>query len=254
MGDESLLAEMKSRKRRLVLLFTLLVGLYLAAVPTYYSIFVSRAESDPLRVRLILFGLWVIFGLYVLWRAWGRDEVIEQAMADRRSAQRQVRTSATEDVLDALTRPGVLGLPESYEITIYVYDAVTNFLEPYYPHVSLPAGQEDHRRFQPGRGSTGRAWEEGHLFYVRGEPVATDEFNLTEDQRELFKTYRSAAATPIRDDQGGKIGVVTALGPVDDGFFEPRGHGQQLLRNIADTFGVVLTSVPDPADLVVSRQ
>lgn len=234
-------------------LATLAAGLYLAGLPTYYAVFVSRATKDPAIVRVILFGLWVALGMYVLWRAWARDRLIDQAMSDRRAVQRQVRTSATQDVLEALTQPAVLGLPGSYELTIYLYDAVTNFLEPYYPHLHLPAGQGDPRRFAPGRGATGRAWQEGHLFYVRGEPVATDEFNLTEQQREFFKDYRSVAATPIRNDQDAAIGVVTALSRADDGLFEPGRDGQRRLRNIAETFGVVLTSVPDTADLVARR-
>jgi hypothetical protein len=243
-----------SRGRRWAsVLLTLAAGLYLAGVPTYYTVFVSRAEKDSMLVRIVVFGAWVLLGVYVLWRAWARDQLIDQAMTDRHAVQRQVRTSATQDVLDALTRPGVLGLPESYELTIYLYDAETNFLEPYFPHLHLPAGQEDPRRFAPGRGATGRAWQEGHLFYVRGEPVATDKFNLTDEQREFFSDYRSVAATPIRNDQDAAIGVLTVLSRTDDGLFELSGDGQRLLRNIAETFGVVLTSVPDTADLVARR-
>jgi hypothetical protein len=190
----------------------------------------------------------------VLWRAWGRDQTIDQALKERREVQKAVRTSATADVLDALTQPGVMGLPASYEMTLYLYDAEKNSLEPYFPHLHLPAGQEDPRRFDPGRGATGRAWQEGYLFYVRGEAVANDKFNLTEPQRQFFKDYRSVASTPIRDDQGTQFGVLTVLSCEDDGFFESGAAGQGLLRNIADTFGVVLTSVPDPEDLVSSQR
>jgi hypothetical protein len=243
-----------SRKRRWTsAVLAIAAGLYLAGVPTYYTVFVSQAETNSTRVRAIVFGAWVVLATYVLWRTLARDKLIDQAMADRQSVQRQVRTSATQDVLDALTHPGVLGLPPSYELTIYLHDAETDFLEPYYPHLHLPAGQEDPRRFAPGRGATGRAWQEGHLFYVRGEPVATDEFNLTEEQREFFKTRRSVAATPIRNEQDAAIGVLTVISDDDDGFFEPSTDGQRLLRNIAETFGVVLTSVPDTADLVTKR-
>ena len=81
-----------------------------------------------------------------------------------------------------------------------MFDEETGFLEPYYPPANLPSGREDHRRFAPGRGATGRAWEEGRLFHVRGKRVANDEFNLTDEQRELFAGYQSVAATPLRDD------------------------------------------------------
>jgi hypothetical protein len=162
-GDQSTLLQRVrawdgvSRRRRVAVGLTLLAGLYLAGVPTYYAVFVRQATRDPVWVRIIVFVVWVGLALYVLWRAWGRDELIDRAMSDRRAVQRQVRTSATEDVLDALTKPGVFGgLPESYELTIYLYDSDSGFLEPYYPHLHLPAGQKDPRRFEPGRGAAVR--------------------------------------------------------------------------------------------------
>jgi hypothetical protein len=234
---------------RLTLLGTLVLGLYLAGLPTYYSIFTNRAVTDPLRLRELLLVVWAGAALFVLYLAWRRDESIDTIIAGRKANQRQIRTAATDDVLEALTTAGVMGIPESYEFTLYVFDEKKESLEPYFPHLDLPAGEGDKRRFAPGRGATGRAWQEGRLFYVRGEPVATDEYNLTEEQREYFREYRSAAATPIGDDQGRKIGVLTALSREDDGFFAER-DGKLKLRNMADTIGVVLTSVPDPEDLV----
>jgi hypothetical protein len=243
-----------SRKEASAFLKTLAAGLVLAGVPTYYTVFTHRAATDRVWIRALVFAVWIVIGVYVLWRAWKRDQSIEVAMADRRASQRQVRTAATYDVLEAVTRSGAMGLPESYEFTLYLYDEDKASLEPYFPHLDLPAGQADPRRFAPGRGATGRAWEEGRLFYVRGEPVATDEFQLTQRQREFFRDYRSVAATPIQDDQGSKFGVLTALSRDDDGFFERGRDGKLLLRNMADTLGVVLTSVPDPEDLVSPRQ
>ena len=142
-------------------------------------------------------------------------------------------------------------MPDSYELTLYVHDDATDSLEPYFPHLNLPPGQEDPRCFAPGRGATGGAWEAGRLFHVRGEAVATDEYNLTELQRDFFRDYRSVGSTPMYDEDGRKFGVVTALSTEDDGFFE-NPNGRRLLRNIADTIGIVLTSVPDPEDLVAS--
>jgi hypothetical protein len=237
------------RRPPLALLKTLAAGLVLAGVPTFYTIFAERSHRDSMDVRVVVFVLWAAVGLWVLSKAWSRDRSIETAMRDRRAVQREVRTSATQDVLDALTKQGALGLPKSYEPTVYLYDEEKDSLEPYFPHLNLPAGQEDPRRFAPGRGATGRAWQEGRLFFVRGEAVATDEYHLTPAQREFFRDYRSVAATPIHDDQGRKFGVVTVLSRDEDGFFDEI-DGRRRLRNIADTLGVVLSSVPDPEDVV----
>ena len=71
-------------------------GLVLAGVPTYYTIFVSRADKDPLWVRVIVFLVWALIGLYVLWRARStmgrpcqkRDDIAARTRSARRSTPR----------------------------------------------------------------------------------------------------------------------------------------------------------------------
>src|SRR5262245_50207340 len=111
MGDGAIHLARSDMRRRWGFLVALIAGLVLAGVPTYYTVFVERATKDSLWVRIGVFVVWGLVGAYVLWRAWARDTSIDQAMADRAALQKEVRTSATYDVLEALTRPGAMGLP-----------------------------------------------------------------------------------------------------------------------------------------------
>jgi hypothetical protein len=58
-----------------------------------------------------------------------------------------------------------------------------------------------------------RSWRDGSRvagrapFLLRGEHVATAAYQLTEEQREYFRDYRSVAATPIQDGLGRRFGA-----------------------------------------------
>lgn len=67
-------------------------------------------------------------------------------------------------------------------------------------------------------------------------------FGLSEEQQERFRDYRAVTAAPFWNDRDEVIGVLTTIGPENDGYFDG-GPGRAVIRILADTVGVLLTTL-----------
>jgi hypothetical protein len=168
-----------------------------------------------------------ITGVVITNRA--NDRIRHVLELEREASERGERRGAIEGHFRSLLSHSVSGLPDQYQLTIYV--PVGDFLLPVFPRIADTA---DPAIFPKGAGATGRAWNHPDLaFAVAGEGVSNDEYGLTLEQRRRFATFRSVGATVIRDEGGHRAGVLTAIGRQDDRMFTEQGRGIEVLRGLA---------------------
>ena len=148
---------------------------------------------------------------------------------------------AADQMFRSLLDPDHTGLPEQYALTVYVFDAVDQRLHPVWP---APTTSADHEAmsFEPGKGATGTAWERMTMVSVRGGAVHDAAYGLTPAQQEYFRSYHSVASTPIVLADGRPVGCLTAIGELDDRYFDEPGNSGRL-RDLADVVAVVLDTV-----------
>jgi hypothetical protein len=213
------------------------VGLFLLAVPTIYTVFPGLTLWSE-RDRLLVLGVWAALGAITIAAQSRRDETITDLAADTDSERRKVRRASAAYILEQLLREGTGGVPAGYVFMVYIADG--DYMRPVWPALQLRPGEQDPRVFKIGNGATGSAWEQDKTFVVTGEMVHNERHGLTPEQQEYFKDFHTVAATPSTFAES-RIGVLTALGPNDDGFFnQDSPGGRMLLERLAQIVGVVL--------------
>jgi len=174
-------------------------------------------------------------------------EKVGAMTADRRAYLKNLRLMGTLAVLEALLQRGARGIPPHYEFTLYLHDSNGDALVPFFPKLDF-RGAPDPRIFQPGNGATGSAWRDQRIVVVTGTEVANDRYGLTPPQQDYFQQYQSVASAVVWKEHTTRLGVLTALGTEDDGYFSAPG-GRDSLQALADVLGTVLTRIPERADL-----
>ncbi len=228
-----------------------LAGVFLAGVPTLFTVFPDLARELTGAVRGWVLALWVIALAATVWGTVRRDARLDQVTAAAAATQAKARRYALDDVLRGLFDPRYPGMTSSYEFTVYVHDESQGRLIPIWPALHLPAGEEDSREFDVGKGATGSAFAQRKVFWVLGDDVSNDTHNLDPEQQAFYAEYRTAASAPIFDVLGeDPVGVITTLNRTEQpDAFKPGGPGQKALLNLADTLQVILGRLVEPEDL-----
>jgi hypothetical protein len=192
-------------------------GVALLAVPTFFTVFPTWTDWHP-SVRIGIVVVWLLIAAAVVASEIVRGEAIAAITTERREIARNLRLVATREVLEALLRSSTRGIPDHYELTLYLYDEEKDKLLPYFPTIDF-RGEADPRVFDPGKGATGTAWRDRGIVVVTGTEVSSDKYGLTDVQQEYFKDYQSVASAVVWEEAATPIGVVSALGTADDGYF-----------------------------------
>jgi hypothetical protein len=143
-------------------------------------------------------------------------------------------------IFDRFLQPGGL-FPETYEFIAYILDPGPNRLVPIWPR-DLTKHEEKLVSFEPGKGATGLAFEREGVVVITGHAVSNEDHDLTPEQQERWRDHQVVVSAPIFTDTQVKIGALTAISKVNDGYFETP-TGLALLRETASTLGVVLRAV-----------
>lgn len=220
-------------------------GVVLLAVPTFFTVVPGWTQWNG-ALRGFILVVWLLVAMATVRSAVVRDEAIDALTADQAELARRLRVLGTREILAALLRPGSRDIPDHYSFTLYLYDGEDDRLAAYYPAHRTPG--PDPRDFKPGKGATGTAWDYEEVVVVTGTAVANDEYGLTPEQQTIFSPYHSVASAVVWETPSQKIGVLTAIGPEDDGFFDAAG-GRDSLQILADVVGVALNRVPERDDL-----
>ncbi len=220
----------RRQPRRQRLLIPVFLGVLLVVVPTVFAVFPSWADWPAWSRSLVLIG-WLGIAVGAVWLTSRADRLLHEAVEqDSRSAVLAVQRAAISDQFRSLLVPWIGGLPEQYHLTVYGPTPDQRFLIPVFP----PAlSFEDPAIFPSGAGATGKAWESPDgTFVVTGEGVSSSEHGLTAIQQRRYRMFATVAATVIRGARGTPIGVLTAIGREDDGFFDD--GGVEVLAQLAD--------------------
>jgi hypothetical protein len=227
----------------------LATGLFLLAVPTFFTVFPTWADWHAV-VRGLILVAWCVAAMFGVSASAKRDEAIDTLSEEARETQRQLHISAVLALTEALLRPSPQGIPSHYDRTVYVFDGAQ--LVPFWP--VWEEGGPDLRIFSPGTGATGTAWQRKQSVFVKGSAVANDQYGLTKEQQGFFADHQVVVATPISFEGENPIGILTVLSKRDDGHFENEG-AERVLRNFADVLGVLIHKLLEhPADLIESPE
>ncbi len=248
------LKEVRIRPRLLVA-----VGIVGLGLPTVFSAFpelYSEVTDPPVALgwRLLAVGAWVVLAGVTVQQSIRHQENVETITGSAAESQRQRRTDAFLDIMNALTRGTYPGIPEGpdYEWCLYVYDEGPSELRPVWPDLRLPASDADPRSFQVNKGATGRAFVAGKPFAVFGDPVHNDDHELTEAQQDYYAGFRTVCAVPVYNHAGKRpIGVLTVVANEElREAFSERQPGESAVRTMAETVQSVLTDMIEPEDLL----
>lgn len=231
--------------RRLPLL---IAGVILAGVPTLFTVIPELATERSLSFRRWTLAGWLVVLVATVFVSMRRDSQLDKVTAGAAAAQSKARQYAFLDVVTALCARAP-GFGARYEFTVYLADADGQQLRPIWP--DRPSPTADPRIFAAGKGATGHAYSKRKIFWVLGDDVSNDAYELTPDQQAFFGDYRTVASAPIFDLIGEQpIGAVTVLHADEQtDFFEPGDDGQKALLNLADTLAVVIGRLIEPGDL-----
>jgi hypothetical protein len=223
----------------------LLAAVLVFMLPAAATIFPSVPRWD-VRVRAGLFGLAVAVAFLAAAAAFVRDAELARLLKTRDVSAKQRRLITLDATVAALlaNNPALGG----FEPTLYQYDG--SALVPMWPPPpAADFGRPDVRVFAPGKGATGRAFAERSVFGVYGTDVENDTHELTPDQRQRFKGYRSAVAFPIwRDDAAEVIGCLTLLRKQPDERFTSDRSAADAVRQLCDVLGTLMSMMrPDDA-------
>ena len=212
------------------LLGPVVVGIVLVAVPTAFTVFPHWATwSMPIRA-VILVG-WLLLAIAGVLITAVTNSRLQAALV------REERRANLESHFRSLLDPSVSGLPDQYQFTVYTN--VAEFFVPVYPRILSPA---DPAIFPTGAGATGKAWAHpDRSFAVVGDAVSSGEHGLTPEQNQRFAAFRSVAATVIRDDADARLGVLSAIGRIDDGEFTEKAAGIEVLRGLANNLSHLMS-------------
>jgi hypothetical protein len=199
--------------------------------------------------RVLIAVGWLTIAVAAIWlSAVSDDELQERVAAGEDRAVLAEHRALLRDQLQSLLVPGVGGLPLQYQVTLYAPSPDGRFLIPLYP----PAlSLRDPAIFAVGAGAVGKAWEEpDEIFVVKGEAVSSAEHGLTAEQSRRYKRFHVVAALSVRDDEDHPIGVLTAIGRDDDGFFDTEA-GAEVLDSLADTISWLM---PEAIEWMMPRE
>lgn len=226
----------------------LLAGVVLAGVPTLFTVIPELSAERSLSFRRWTLAAWVVVLIATVLISMRRDRKLDKITAGAAAAQSKARQYAFLDVVTALCARAP-GFGPGYEFTVYLADADGQQLRPIWP--DRPSPSADPRIFSAGKGATGHSYSNRRIFWVLGDDVSNDAYELTPAQQTVFGAYRTVASAPIFDLIGEQaIGAVTVLHADERAeFFEPGADGQKALLNLADTLTVVIGRLIEPGDL-----
>lgn len=227
--------EERQRRRRVVV--PVAAGVVLVAIPTVFAVFPSLTDW-PTGARMTILSVWVAVAIVGTILTNIADDRLHRAIrADQQSAIVAEHRATLREQFNGLLQPAIGGIPEQYHLTVYAPSPDGQFLLPVFPAV---VSLEDPSIFPIGAGAAGRAWQEAEgVLVIKGAAVSSPVHGLTKLQQERYAMFGVVAATVIRDAAGERIGVITAIGRDDDGFFDGLA-GIKLMRNLATSVAWII--------------
>lgn len=189
-------------------------GVTLVLVPTLFSLFPAWQEWG-IGVRVVILLGWLLAAVLVVWSTTIQSEQVDELVGEPLRRQTAARQAAAQRLLSALLEPGAAGLPEQYEIRVYLPDE-QGVLQPEY---AAPTSGEA-ESWEEGRGATGMAWETNGLIVARGDSVADGTYGLSEAQQRRYADLAVVASLPIQTARGQRMGVLSVSSHHDDGRLE----------------------------------
>jgi hypothetical protein len=130
-----------------------------------------------------------------------RVEVLIQSSADD-DVDAILQLSVAMAAIEGVFKEASAGEFADVELRVYKHDG---------GRLLVPIGQgfiaED--AFKVGRGATGQAWTRKASFVVLGPEASDETHGLTPEQQEHFKDLTVVGATPVLDQHGNRLGVLT---------------------------------------------
>jgi hypothetical protein len=203
----------------------------LIAVPTLFAVFPGWAQwpvADKVRLMVAWLAVAVVGAILT---AVADDRLHKQVEADQRVAIRAEHRATIRDQFRSILVPGVGGLPEQYQLTVYAPTPDRKFLIPMFPSALSTA---DTAIFPIEAGAVGRAWSDPTgTFVVRGDAVSDAKHGLTPAQQRRYKKFAIVATAVILGEDDQPSGVLGAIGREDDGFFDTE-ESVEVLKDLAE--------------------
>lgn len=211
-------------------------GVTLVLVPTLFSIFPAW-QQWAVGTRIVILAGWFISAAFVVWSTTIQSEQVDELVGEPLRRQTAARAAAAQRLLSALLDPMAAGLPEHYEIRVYL----PNEQGVLHPEYSAPSS-EDAESWEEGRGATGMAWETNGLIVARGDSVADGTYGLSQVQQRRYANLATVASLPIQTARGQRMGVLSVSSEQEDHHLEdPQALDD--LTALADVVARVLIDV-----------
>ena len=221
--------------RRLV--WPVLAGLVLVAVPTVFGVYPAEAGAMWVGWRDAIGAIWLVVAALTVAGSARADERVAKLFRELNQRRHWQRARATEKVLSALLEPLATGIPDEYRLSAYLFDAEKGELLPWFPKVD--ADDLEIQTFAPGIGATGEAWSQKQTILVTDNEVSSDRYRLSPAQQVAFMPYRAVVATPVRTTAGAEIGMLTAISTVNDHHFDD-AQAVEAFEDLAEAVGAVI--------------
>jgi hypothetical protein len=215
-----------------------LLGVSLVALPTLFAVLPELARW-PYGWRVFTLVVWFTLAIAGVIATVRTDQMLHSTVeADRLASVVAEHRANLRDHFQRALHSGIGGMPPHYDLTLYGENEDLKILVPLF----TPAlTYEDPAIFQYTTGAIGEAWSQGApgVLVVKGPEVSNDAHGLEVIQQERYSVYEVVAACVIFDATQKKIGALTAIGMIDDGYFESE-MGQQLLKSLATSVAWII--------------
>ncbi|MCU1494278.1 MAG: hypothetical protein JWO62_2042 [Acidimicrobiaceae bacterium] len=201
------------RRNRIV---AILCALWIAFVPAGWAVEPAWTRWGG-SLRAIVLGSWAAAALLIVITAYRQTRQVDDLMGEALDSRRIQQDSAGFLTLRLLLRHRCSGL-QPYCLELFVPDKENGGV---LYAVSSSDEVVTETRWEPGRGATGYAFLTGERVIVRGSQVHDGTYGLSQEQKARYRDKGTAivVAMPVKNVRGRTIGVLTADGPTDTGYF-----------------------------------
>ncbi len=182
---------------------------------------------------LIVLG-WFASAVVVVVSTARQSAQIDDLVGEPRSRRDEARQTAVNRLLRTALQPASAGIPEHYELRLFLPDDDGTLVPEYERTPSVV--------WNPGRGAVGMAWTTNGMVVAEGDAVRDATYNLTSEEQERFSHLEVVAANPVQNARGRAIGVLAASSKRDDGYFR-RPAGQLDLVALSEVVARILIDI-----------
>lgn len=178
-------------------------GVFVVLVPVVLAIYPSLADRIG-AWRHALAAITLIAAGLVVWTAVHHQARVARYIGEDIGQRDLVQFVSAIKLIKSQLEPRSFNEPLSPEcdVRLFLYDKTTRRLST----TIAPPGHQSRASWEPGRGATGRAWQENRQVVQRGDEVLA---GLTEGERERYRGITAVVATPVQNIRGRRIAILT---------------------------------------------